>query len=232
MRRRQMRRLRDRLKELVRMKPKRDALLLKLGAAKSQAPAAWRLFEVHVSHAPRRRKSKNHKTDTAQAVPKFSFALRWDKLREARRREGRYLLRCNLPERPPEQLWGFYLQLVQVEQAFKHLKGDLALRPIYHQDATRIEAHIFIAFLAYCLHVTLGRRLRDLAPGLTPRAVREKLGARQMLDVYLPPTDGREVILTRYTQPEPDQRLLLERLKLNLPEQPPPKITAAQVRGK
>ncbi len=232
MRRRQMRWLRDRLKELVRMKPKRDALLMKLGAAQNEAPAAWRLFEVHVSHAPRRRKSKNHKTDTAQAVPKFSFALRWDKLREARRREGRYLLRCNLPERPPEQLWGFYLQLVQVEQAFKHLKGDLALRPIYHQDAERIEAHIFIAFLGYCLHVTLGRRLRDLAPGLTPRSVLEKLGAMQMLDVHLPTTDGREVILTRYTQPEPDQRLLLERLKLNLPEQPPPKITAAQVRGK
>lgn len=232
MRRRQMRWLRDRLKELVRMKPKRDALLMKLGAAKSQAPAAWRLFEVRVPDAPRGQKAKNQQTDTPALAPEFSFALRWDKLREARRREGRYLLRCNLPERPPEQLWGFYLQLVQVEQAFKHLKGDLALRPIYHQDAERIEAHIFIAFLAYCLHVTLGRRLRDLAPGLTPRSVLEKLGAMQMLDVHLPTTDGREVILTRYTQPEPDQRLLLERLKLKLPEQLPPKITAAQVTGK
>ena len=103
---------------------------------------------------------------------------------------------------------------------------------VYHQDAARIEAHIFIAFLAYCLHVTLGRRLRDLAPGLTPRFVFEKLGAMQMLDVHLPTTDGREVILTRYTQPEPDQRLLLEKLKLKLPDQPPPKITAAQARGK
>src|ERR1043166_230596 len=232
MRRRQMRWLRDRLKELVRMKPKRDALLMKLGAAKSTAPAAWRLFEVSVPDAPRRQQAKNQKTDTLELAPAFSFALRWDKLREARRREGRYLLRCNLPERSPEQLWGFYLQLVQIEQAFKHLKGDLALRPIYHKDAERIEAHIFIAFLAYCLHVTLGRRLRDLAPGLTPRSVLEKLGAMQMLDVHLPTTDGREVILTRYTQPEPDQRLLLERLKLKLPEQLPPKITAAQIKGK
>lgn len=64
----------------------------------------------------------------------------------------------------------------------------------------RIEAHIFIAFLAYCIHVTLGRRLRDLAPELIPRSVLEKLGARQMLDVQLPPTDGRELILTRYTR--------------------------------
>ena len=133
------------------------------------------------------------------------------------------------PERPPEQLWEFYLQLVQVEQAFKHWKGDLVLRPIYHQKQARIEAHIFVAVLAYCLHVTLGRRLRDLAPGLTPRSVLEKLAAMQMIDVHLPTTDQREVILTRYTQPEPEQRLLLEKLKLKLPEQPPPKITAAQV---
>ena len=230
MRRRQMHWLRDRFKELAEMKPKRDALLMKLGAAKQQAPVAWRLFDVRVPDAPRGRKPKNQPTDAAEPVPGFSFALRWDQLRVARRREGRYLLRSNMPERPPVQLWEFYLQLVQVEQAFKDLKGDLGLRPIYHQDSARIEAHIFIAFQAYCLHVTLGRRLRDLAPGLTPRSVLEKLGALQMLDVHLPTTDGREVILTRYTQPEPDQRLLLEKLKLKLPEQPPPKITAAQAR--
>ena len=134
-----------------------------------------------------------------------------------------------MPDRVPAQLWEFYLQLVQVEQAFKHVKGDLAVRPLYHQKDERIEAHIFVTFLAYCLHVTLGRRLQDLAPGLTPRSVLEKLGTMQMIDVHLPTTDGREVILTRYTQPEPDQRLLLEKLKLKLPEQPPPKITAKQL---
>jgi len=134
-----------------------------------------------------------------------------------------------MPDRVPAQLWEFYLQLVQVEQAFKNVKGDLAVRPLYHQKDERIEAHIFVTFLAYCLHVTLGRRLKDLAPGLTPRSVLEKLGTMQMIDVHLPTTDGREVILTRYTQPEPEQRLLLERLKLKLPEQPPPKITAKQL---
>ena len=231
MRRRQMRWLRDRLRELARSEFKRDALLMKLGAARQQAPVAWRLFEVKVRATRRRKKRKLHKTNTRKPAPKLTYTLRWDQLREARRREGRYLLRCNMPARPPEQLWEFYLQLVQVEQAFKHLKGDLGLRPIHHQNLARIEAHIFIAFLAYCLHVTLARRLRDLAPGLTPRAVLEKLGAMQMLDVHLPTTDGREVILTRYTQPEPDQRLLLEKLKLKLPEQPPPKISAAQAKA-
>jgi hypothetical protein len=213
MRRRQLKWLWKRLHELQEMELKRDALLMKLGAARQQAPSAWRLVRVQLP----------------KAENKLQFALRKKKLRQVRRREGHYLLRSNMPERPGAQLWQFYLQLVQVEEAFKHLKGDLALRPIHHKKQERIEAHIFVAFLAYCLHVTLGRRLKDLAPGLTPRSVLEKLRTMQMIDVHLPTTDGREVILTRYTQPEPDQRLLLEKLKLKLPDQPPPKITAQQL---
>jgi len=120
------------------------------------------------------------------------------------------------------------VQLVAVEQAFKHLKGDLSIRPIYHQDQARIEAHIFVSFLAYCLHVTLGRRLRELAPGLTARSALEKFGAVQMIDVHVPTTDGRELMLTRYTQPEAELRLLLEKLKLELPSQPPPKISVGR----
>ena len=114
-----------------------------------------------------------------------------------------------------------------MEEAFKNLKGDLAIRPIFHQNEKRVEAHIFVSFLAYCLHVTLGQRLRTLAPGLTPRSVLEKFAAVQMIDVHLPTTDGREIILTRYTQPEPELKLLLDKLKLQLPPQPPPKISAA-----
>lgn len=107
-------------------------------------------------------------------------------------------------------------------------KHDLALRPIFHQLEHRIEAHIFIAFLAYCLHATLGRRLKGLAPGLTVRSVLEKFSAVQMIDVHVPTTDGRELLLSRYTQPEAELKLLLERLKLALPAQPPPKISPAQ----
>jgi len=219
MRRRQLKWLWRRLAQIAAMKLKREELLMKLGAARSQAPTAWRLVAVKVP------KVKGRKDSTT-----FSYHLKRDKLRQARRREGRYLLRTNLTENDPAQLWGYYLQLVAVEEAFKNLKGDLAIRPIFHQDETRVEAHIFIAFLAYCLHVTLGRRLHALAPGLTPRSVIEKLSAIQMIDVRVPTTDGRELVLTRHTEPEPDHRLLLDQLRLELPAQPPPKITTEQPR--
>jgi len=228
MRRRQLKGLWRRLKELQGMGLKRDALLMKLGAARQQAPSAWRLVNIKLARA-RRRKGKKRPAKTRKKKPLLKFSLRKDKLREVRRREGRYLLRTNLTEKPGVELWEFYLQLTHVEEAFKNLKGDLGLRPFYHQKHSRIEAHIFVAFLAYCLQVTLGRRLKELAPGLTPRSVLEKFKTMQMLDVHVPTTDDRELILTRYTQPEPDQQMLLEKLKLQLPEQPPPRITAAQV---
>jgi len=211
MRRRQLKWLWARLKKLSTMRLARDALLMKLGAAKTKTPAAWRLVEIEV----------------AARGANFTYRLDRNKLRQVRRREGRYLLRTNLTESDPAKLWQFYLQLVEVEAAFKTLKGDLAIRPIFHQAERRIEAHIFIAFLAYCLHVTLGQQLKALAPGLTPRAVLEKFAAVQMIDVYVPTTDGRELSLTRYTQPEPELKLLLDKLKLSLPAQAPPKISAA-----
>ena len=154
-------------------------------------------------------------------------SLNRGKLRIARRREGRYLLRTNLTDQDPAVLWQYYVQLVAVEEAFKNLKGDLAIRPIFHKDEQRIEAHIFVAFLAYALLITLTRRLHALAPGLTARSALEKFAAVQMIDVHLPTTDGREIVLTRYTQPEPELQLLIDRLRLTLPAQPPPKITAA-----
>ena len=104
------------------------------------------------------------------------------------------------------------------------------MRPIFHHSEQRIEAHIFVAFLAYCLQVTLKANLRPLAGGITPREVIAKFKTMQMVDVCLPTTDGRELVLPRYTQPEPEHRVLLQRLQLRLPEQPPPKITPAQAR--
>ena len=209
MRRRQLKWLWARLKQLAAMRIEREELLMKLGAARAKAPTAWRLVEVKV----------------AARGATFTYRLDRDKLRRAHRREGRYLLRTNLAEEDPAKLWSYYLQLVAVEEAFKNLKGDLAIRPIFHQSEARIEAHIFVAFLAYCLHVTLKRRLAALAPGLTPRSVLEKFSAVQMIDVVVPTTDGRELQLTRTTQPEPDLKLLLDKLKLELPAQPPPKIS-------
>jgi len=155
----------------------------------------------------------------------WSFKLQRDKLREVRRREGRYLLRSNLTGKDPAKLWQFYIQLTQVEAAFKDLKDDLSLRPIFHQLESRIQAHIFVAFQAYCLHVSLRERLRALAPGLTPRSVLEKFAAMQMLDVHFPTTDRRELVFRRYTQPEKDHRMILAQLKWELPPQHPPRIT-------
>lgn len=216
MRRRQLKALWKRLPELRQMQHlQRDDLLMKLGAARQQWPSAWRLVAIRL---PKKEEDINEQT--------FTWRLRKTKLRQVRRREGRYLLRTNLTEEDPVKLWEYYTQLTQVEEAFKNLKGDLALRPVYHQKEDRIQAHIFVAFLAYCLHVTLRRWLRDLAPGLTPRSVLEKFAAVQMIDVHLPTTDGRHVILPRYTQPEKELQVLLDQLKLTLPEQPPPQITS------
>jgi transposase len=212
MRRRQLKWLWARLKQISAMTLSRQELLMKLGAARERAHTAWRLIAI----------------DIAEKDASFRFRLDRQKLRQVRRREGRYLLRTNLTDDDPARLWSYYLQLVRVEEAFRNLKGDLAVRPIFHQRQTRIEAHIFIAFLAYCLHVTLARRLNALAPGLTPRSVFEKFSTVQMIDVAIPTTDGRELQLTRYTEPEAELRLLLEKLRLELPAQPPPKITASQ----
>jgi hypothetical protein len=213
MRRRQLKWLWKRLRELTGMEVSREEMLMKLGAARAKAPTAWRLVDIEMD----------------EESPTFTYALNRKKLRRARRREGRYLLRTNLTENDPTLLWQYYIQLVAVEQAFKNLKQDLAIRPVFHQDEHRIEAHIFIAFLAYCLQVTLQRRLHALAPGLTARSALEKFAAVQMIDVHLPTTDGRELLLTRYTQPEPELRLLIEQLKLSLPPQPPPRIATRAV---
>jgi transposase len=212
MRRRKLKWLWARLKEIAAMDLDREELLMKLGAARAKAPAAWRLVDVAV----------------APEGAAFSFTLDRDKLRQGRRREGRYLLRTNLTGKDPAELWRFYIQLVEIEAAFKTMKDDLHLRPIHHQLEHRIEAHIFVAFLAYCLHVTLCARLKPLAPGLTPRAVLDKFAAIQMLDVNFPTTDGRTLILSRYTEITADQKLLARQLKLDLPPQKPPRITAPE----
>lgn len=218
MRRRRLGRYVQRLHALQGQALRRDQLLMKLGAAKHAAGRAADLIKVQVPL-----------TGAHSKTSSFSFELDRAKLRKVRRREGRYLLRTNLNAHDPAQLWSFYIQLTEVEQAFKELKHDLAVRPIYHSREQRIEAHIFVAFLAYCLQVSLKAQLRNLAHGITPAQVIAKFKTMQMVDVHVPTGDGRELVLSRYTQPEPDQRMLLEQLKLKLPAQPPPKITAKLV---
>ncbi len=213
MRRRRLKQYWYRLAEISHQKLDRDELLMKVGAAKKDAGRAASLVEITLP--------ESHEPVTAQT---FRFRLCRDKLRKVRRQEGQYLLRSNLCSEDPATLWKYYMVLVEVEQAFKTLKMDLSLRPIYHQKDERIEAHIFIAFLAYCLQITLQQRLKVLAPGLTVRSILEKFESIQMIDVYLPTTDGKELLLRRYTQPDKDQLLLLSRLNLTLPEQPKPQL--------
>lgn len=220
-RRRKLVRLLWRLLELRHACPSRDQLLQKIGAAKKDAGRAAGFVEFHI---PKEGEVVNRKT--------FRFTVDKKKLEKAELRDGHYLLRSNLAGEDPEVLWERYLQLTQIEAVlaqeleahFKSLKSDLGLRPIYHWVDKRVEAHILVAFLAYCLSVTLKKRLQAHAPGLTPNAVMEKLSTILMLDVHFPTTDGRELVMPRYTEPEPDQKLLLEKLKLFLPPQPPPKI--------
>jgi len=218
MRQRRLKKLIKRLRELQTQDLKRDQLLLKLGAAKKEAGRAYHLLDIHLP--------AENEPITAET---FYFCLKKDKLRLSRRREGHYLLRSNLANEAPAKLWELYIQLTEIEQAFKELKNDLDIRPIHHQREDRIEAHIFIAFIAYCLQTTLRQRLRELAPGLTARAVLEKMAGIQMVDVHVPTTDGRHLILPRYTDPDADQQLLLARLKMALPQQPPPRIAASPV---
>ena len=214
MRRRRLKTLWQRLGELQRQANTRDQLLLKLGAAKQAAGRAWALVDIGVP-AP----------GEAVTPETFTVRLRRDRLRQARRREGRYLLRSNLTDEDPATLWQYYMQLTEIEQAFKDLKHDLAIRPVFHQREARIEAHLFVSFIAYCLHVTLKNLARPHAPGLTPRAILETFATLQMVDVHLPTTDGRQLVLPRHTRPNKEHDLLLHQLQLQLPTQPAPRLT-------
>ena len=217
-RRKKLARLLRKLRAMRRSCPKRDQLLMRVGAAKTDAGRAFGFVKINLPPA-------GHEV-TRQS---FTFVLDKARLKEAERRDGHYLLRTNLVAEDPAVLWDRYMQLTQIEASFKCLKSDLGIRPIYHQLEHRVDAHILVAFLAYCLTVTLKHRLAAYAPGLTPRAVLEKMGSIQMLDVILPTTDGRCLVMPRHTEPERDLALLLHHLKLTLPPQPPPRITQPAV---
>jgi transposase len=214
-RRKRLVRLLRKLRAMRRSLPSRDRLLMRIGAAKTEAGRAFGFVETHVPEAgqPVTRES-------------FRFQVAKRKLKAAEQRDGHYLLRSNLTGEDPAVLWSRYVQLTQIEAVFRTLKSDLGIRPIYHHLQQRVDAHILIAFLAYCLQVTLKNRLMRHAPGLTPTAVLEKLAAIHMIDVWIPTVDGRWLILPRYTRPEKDVTLLLQQLDLHLPAQPPPRITA------
>ena len=216
MRRRKLRKLWDGLKRLRANCRSRDKLLEGVGVLKHEAGRLANLVEIVI---PGPGKAVNRET--------FGYRLKVEEYRGARRREGSYLLRTTLPAKAPEKMWEQYMVLVEIEAAFRCLKSDLGIRPVYHQLEHRVEAHIFVAFLGYCLTVTLKNMLYPHAPGLTARAVLETLRTIRMVDVHLPTTDGRRLVMPRYTQPEQEHRMILDLLGLSLPAQPPPRISPA-----
>ena len=215
MRRKRLVRLLRKLRAMRRSLPSRDQLLLRIGAAKKEAGRAFGFVKIRL---PLAEETVSRKT--------FHFQVDKIKLHAAQLRDGHYLLRSNLTAEDPAVLWTRYVQLTQIEAVFRSLKSELGIRPIYHRLEHRVDAHILVAFLAYCLQVTLKNRLQIHAPGLTPTAVLEKLGTIQMIDVWIPTRDGRWLILPRYTQPAKDLQVLMAQIHLTLPSQPPPRITA------
>ena len=218
MRRKRLVRLLRKLRVMRRSLPKRDQLLLRMGAAKKEAGRAFGFVKIQVP-------SKD------EAVTRSTFSFHTDKvkLKAAEQRDGHYLLRSNLTGEDPAVLWTRYVQLTQIESVFRSLKSELGIRPIYHQLEHRADAHVLIAFLAYCLQVTLKNRLMIHAPGLTPAAVFEKLATIQMVEVWIPMLDGRWLVLPRHTQPEKDVQALLDQIRITLPSQPPPRIKSSQL---
>lgn len=151
-----------------------------------------------------------------------NLQLAWQR-REDRRawqqaREGAYLLRTNLPSTDPEQLWTSYIQLTEAEAAFRALKSELALRPIFHQLEQRTKAHVMVAFLGYALWVTLKHMLKGKRPELSPARALALAATLQSTDIVLPTTDGREIRLRRVTTPTAEQRGLFDRLRIAVPE--------------
>jgi transposase len=218
MRRKRLARLLRKLRAMRHSLPSRDQLLLRIGAAKKEAGRAFGFVKIRV---PLATESVSRQT--------FHFQVDKCKLTKAQQRDGHYLLRSNLTAEDPAVLWTRYVQLTQIEAVFRSLKSELGIRPIYHRLESRVDAHILIAFLAYCLQVTLKNRLQIHAPGLTPTAVLEKLGTIQMIDVCIPTCHGRWLILPRYTQPAKDLQVLLDQIQMSLPPQPPPRITPPDV---
>ena len=217
-RRKRLARLLRKLRAMRKSLPKRDQLLLRLGAAKKEAGRAFGLVKIQIP-----------KADQAVTRETFSFEIDRAKLKAAQQRDGHYLLRSNLTGEDPALLWTRYVQLTQIESVFRSLKSELGIRPIYHQLEHRADAHVLIAFLAYCLQVTLKNRLLIYAPGLTPAAVLEKLATIQMVEVWIPMVDGRWLVLPRHTQPDKDVQAVLDHLRLALPSQPPPRVKGSQV---
>jgi transposase len=188
-----------------------DKVLLRLGRLSERWPRAWRYVAVDWKDG--------------------RLTWRWDRqaLRLAAHRDGAYLLRTNLTDRSSEALWKMYVQLTEVEAVFRALKSELAIRPIWHWVGPRVEAHVMVAFLGYCLWVCLKQKLKAAGAALTPWQLLDQFKRIVQVEVWFKLKTGGAICLPRITQPEAAQSLLLHQMGWSLPEQPPPKIYSGQV---
>jgi len=221
MRHRKLRRYLLGLDKLQKNYRDRDRFFKRLGVLMHEAGSCSKCVDLQLPPEGKKVSSANFK---------YSFNRRV--YRQMIHRDGKYFLRTNQTGKDPIELWEQYMLQTRVEQSFKELKSDLSIRPIHHQLEDRVDAHIFIAFLGYCLQTTLRQKLRTSAPGLTSQAVLEIFSKIQLLDVYIPTQDNRTLHLQRYTEPEQEHKILLEKLKLKLPAQAPPKIYSGQAAAK
>lgn len=149
----------------------------------------------------------------------FSWTRDHAKARYLRHTEGAYLLRTNLSGHHSEQeLWSMYMQLNDAEAAFRTLKQDLSIRPIYHQLEARVKAHVLICFLAYALYRTLDGLAKGKSLGMSARKILASLATIKSGDIILPLVDGRQIRLRRVSRPDAPQAELLTRLGVDLPE--------------
>jgi len=188
-----------------------DKVLLHLGRLKERYQQAWRYVKI--------------------SIEDLRLRWRWDReaLRLAASRDGAYLLRTNLEGSDPAQLWSQYIQLTEVEAVFRALKSDLAIRPIWHFTPKRVEAHVMVAFLGYCLWVCLKHKLKASSPSLTPWQLLDQFARIQMVEVWFKLRAGGCICLERITQPEAAQAALIDQLDWPLPQQPPPKICKTHI---
>ena len=212
MRHRKLRRYLEGLEKLQSYRD-RDRFMKRLGVLQHEAGSCRHCIDLQCP-LPGQRVAKEN----------FSFTFNRKKYRDMIYRDGTYFLRTNQTGKEAVELWQQYMLQCNVEQAFKELKSDLGIRPVYHHKEERVDAHIFVAFMSYCLQATLRQKLRNSASGLTSQAVLETMSRIQMLDVSIPTQDGRTLQMQRYTEPEMEHKLILEKLNLNLPPQSPPKI--------
>jgi transposase len=220
MRRGPMRKLYDSLKDMASSikhghMRRYDVLIKRLGRLEERYTQVFGFVEI--SHA---RKDED--------IENFTFRLKRQALRKAYQQDGVYLLRTNLTEKDPAKLWEQYIQLTEVESAFRTLKSEIGLRPVYHWVEPRVEAHIMLAFVGYAMWVCLKWKLKSLATGLSPRQMLELFRSIHLVEVWFDTADNRRICLPRITMPEPEHQTILDQIKWALPEQPPPRIYARQ----